>query len=284
MNKSILALLITTITFAVSSCTIQPSNNQTQNNQIPQKEIQSTKTLITGNYLGSDYKGNYVWGGAMNLAWTELNENIIKEKSQLKTENKVVLEMVDKLNNPVFTKNDLDEESYYVKSGYGQKTVDIINKESREKFPSKSFADLVLDLSPKDIISYAYFLKEVKYDTEFDKKDVIFNDQKVKGFIAINQEQRDTVKIIKYESDEKFIIRLKLKDQSDQLILAKGYDMTHSKSVIDEINQNRNNNHPSIGENDVFSAPIINLDYKRDYTELVGIPFANNKFQDYAIK
>ena len=27
--------------------------------------------------------------------------------------------MINKLNNPVFSKNDLDEASYYVKSGYG---------------------------------------------------------------------------------------------------------------------------------------------------------------------
>ena len=37
---------------------------------------------------------------------------------------------------------DLDEKSYYVKSGYGQETVDAINKESKLKFPAKSFSDL----------------------------------------------------------------------------------------------------------------------------------------------
>ena len=55
----------------------------------------------------------------MNLAWTELSENIIKDKIQLATDDKTALEMVEKLNNSVFTKKDLDEKSYYIKSGYG---------------------------------------------------------------------------------------------------------------------------------------------------------------------
>src|SRR5208337_3734647 len=108
-------------------------------------------------YLGSEYKGNFVWGGAMNLAWYELNENILHEKLKLNTNDKAALEMADKLNNSPFTKNDLNEQSYYVKSGFGQETVDLINKESRGKFPRKSFRDLELNLLPMDIISYAYF-------------------------------------------------------------------------------------------------------------------------------
>ncbi len=51
----------------------------------------------TGNYLGSYYKGNYVWGGAMNLAWNDLNENIVGEKLKLDTRDKMVLDMVEKL-------------------------------------------------------------------------------------------------------------------------------------------------------------------------------------------
>lgn len=73
-------------------------------------------TAHLGKYLGSEYKGNYVWGGAMNLAWTELNENILHEKLKLKTNDIVALKMVDAFNNPVFSKKDLDEKSYYVKS------------------------------------------------------------------------------------------------------------------------------------------------------------------------
>jgi len=245
--------------------------------------IQNTKSEISGNYLGSDYKGNYVWGGAMNLAWTELAENIIKEDIQLNTEDKVALKMVSKLNDAPFSKNDLDEESYYVKSGYGQETVEEINRESKKKFPSKSFGDLEMDLSPTDIISYAYFLKEVEYETKFGKDTVSFNGQKIKGFRANNEAQRENVKIVKYESDDKFIIKLQLKDKNDELILAKGFDMGNPQDVVSEINKNNKKYLSTIGKSDRFTAPKLHLDHHRDYVELIRKYLSNKGFSDYFI-
>ena len=238
---------------------------------------------ISGDYLGSDYKGNYVWGGAMNLAWNELNENILHEKLQLNTDDEIALKMVVKLNDAPFSKSDLDEESYYVKSGYGQSTVDEINRESKKKFPSKSFSDLEIDLSPKDIISYAYFLKEVEYETMFKKDDVLFKGQKVEGFIADNEAQRENVKIIKYQSDDKFIIKLQLKDKNDELILVKGYDMKNPQTVVDEINRNNDQNLATIDVSDKFKVPKLHLDHHRIYVELIDKWLSNEGFSDYFI-
>ncbi|MDZ7798224.1 MAG: hypothetical protein U5L76_01250 [Patescibacteria group bacterium] len=256
-----------------------------QTNNIPNQShvIQDTKSNISGNYLGSYYKENYVWGGAMNLAWNDLNENILHEKLQLNTDDKVALEMVSKLNDAPFSKSDLDEESYYVKSGYGQSTVDEINRESRKKFPSKSFGDLKMSLDPTDIISYAYFLKEVEYKTKFEKDDLSFNGQKVAGFIADNEAQKENIKIIKYDDDDKFIIRLQLKDKNDELILAKGYDMKNPQAIVDEINQNNKGYLATIGGSDRFKAPKLHLDYHRDYIELIEKYLANKEFEEYYI-
>jgi hypothetical protein len=219
----------------------------------------------------------------MNLAWTELAENIIKEDIQLNTKDKVALEMASKLNDAPFSKNDLDEESYYVKSGYGQETVEEINRESKKKFPSKSFGDLEISLSPRDIISYAYFLKEVEYETQFEKDDVLFDGQKVAGFIADNEDQRENVKIIKYENDDKFIIKLQLKDKSDELILAKGYDMKNPQTVVEEVNKNNKKYLSTIGESDRFKAPKLHLDHHRDYVELINKYLENKGFETYFI-
>jgi hypothetical protein len=116
------------------------------------------------NYAGSDIKGNYVWGGAMNLAWNELTNNIVKEPIRLKTDDKAALTTLAELNAPVITIKDLDAASYYVKSGFGPATQDLINQECRKKFPSKTFADLSYNLRETDIISYAYFLKQIEYE------------------------------------------------------------------------------------------------------------------------
>jgi len=82
---------------------------------------ENSDSIIHRSYAGSLCKGNYVWGGAMNLAWNELNENVLKEKLVLATDDKIAIEMLSKLNHPSFGKNDLDEPSYYNKSGTGTK-------------------------------------------------------------------------------------------------------------------------------------------------------------------
>ncbi len=258
------------------------NSEQFNNNQLIVNDS-NFDVSIFDNYLGSYYKGNYVWGGAMNLTWNELSENIIKEEIKLNTSDNLALEMTSKLNNSPFSKNDLDVESYYIKSGYGQSTVEEINRETRKKFPSKSFSDLQIDLGEREIISYAYFLKDVKYNEEFKKNSVWFNNIKVKGFVSDNYKNRNSVKIIKYESDDKFIIKIELKDKKDELILAKGYDMESPKEVINEIIDNNKKNLPSMGENDTFSAPILHLDHTRIYNELIGKFLANNDFQTYFI-
>jgi len=152
----------------------------------------------------------------------------------------------------------LDEASYYVKSGFGQETVDIINKESKEKFPNKTFGDLKINLSPHDIISYAYFLKEARYKTPFELWTVNFSGQNVADLTPATKLNAEC-KIIKYENDDKFIISLQLEDNSDQLILAKGYNMADPQAVIKEINKNNVGKLAAMGDSDVFEAPKCNL-------------------------
>ncbi len=83
-----------------------------------------------------------VWAGALTLAWHELTDNIIKDDIELNTDDKVVTKIVNNYNKSPFTKNALSEADYYIKSGYGQKTVTTINTEVKKKFPKRSFPDI----------------------------------------------------------------------------------------------------------------------------------------------
>lgn len=243
----------------------------------------SGEVIDPANYLGSDHEGNYVWGGAMNLAWTELSQNIIEDEIRLDTEDPVALDMMEKLNNTHFSQNDLDEESYYVKSGYGQKTVDEINRESKKKFPSKSFEDLAFELQSQDVIAYAYFLKEVEYAEKFDEDTHYFKDERVKTFYAETNDQKENVEILKYWDDDKFIIRLKLKDETDEIIVAKGFEMETPVEVINEIREYDKKRLKHLNEEDYFEMPKLHLDMRRDYTELRGLFFMNSGFEDFVI-
>ena len=250
-----------------------------------QNAVKESKTAKSGlsNYTGSYLDGNYVWGGAMNLAWNELSSNLIKDKIKVETADPTTLAMVNQFNNSLFTKNDLDLYSYYIKSGFGQKTVDAINKETRKKFPSKSFAALTGNFVDRDIIAYAYFSKQVFYPIPFTKTETTFEGTPVAGFYAWKHEERENVRIIQYTSDERFIVSLKLKDDSDQLILAKGYDMNDPEMVVAEIDQNIDKYPDYMERMDNFAAPKLNLDYHRDYKELIGKQLANEGFGDYVI-
>lgn len=283
--KKIISIPVIVAIFLLTGCASQktPSkNNITPKNPSQPYIIQDTKVNIAGNYLGSEYKGNYIWGGAMNLAWNDLKEQLEKDVELINCDDETALRMLDVFNKSLFTKKDLDEESYYIKviqgTGEGSDTADLLNNEAREKFNGKSLSDLNFSLGIPELhtIFYAYFIKELEYKSKFDKKVVLFEGKKVKGFYAKELEQKRNIQIIKYENDDGFIISLKLKDENDQLILAKGYDMNDPQIAIDEINQNNKNYQRSIEEQDTFEAPKLKLSYKRDYVELIGETIASS--------
>lgn len=79
--------------------------------------------------------------------------------------------------------------SIYIKSGYGQETVDEINTEIKKKFPKKSFGDLNLNLGEMEMIVYAYLMKNIEFETPFKKskkQTFEFNGKKVQSFYAEN--------------------------------------------------------------------------------------------------
>lgn len=240
------------------------------------------------NYTPGKVEGNYVWGAAMNLAWNELSENIVKEKIELDTRDQAALNTLARLNTPVVSKADIDEASYYVKSGYGQQTVDTINRECRAKFPQKSLADLNLQLRDEDILAYAYLLKEVQYAVQFKQQELRFDDEWVKGFAA-DAESYQNVMILSYDNEDRFIVSIKLKDSTDQIFLAKGYPMDRPDSLltllknavpagktVDEAGKRMN-------KKDFFQAPMISLSYERSYDEMLGKNLKNKAFRPYSI-
>jgi hypothetical protein len=233
-------------------------------------------------YTGSFYLDNYVWGGAMNLCWTELSRALIGGPIALNTADPAALQTADRLNHPVCSRADLDAPSYYVKAGYGRTTLEQINRECREKFPDKSFSDLDFPLGEQDIISYAYFLKKVQYEIAFSKQPVLFEGKTVSGFGA-RDKQKQGVEILEYQDDQHFILRLRLKDPSDELLLAKGYDTRHPKALLAALAPLSDKKAVPLGNQDQFQMPELHLNFRRDYTEMTGKSFKNNGFEGYFI-
>jgi len=234
-------------------------------------------------YLGSEYEGNYVWGAAMNLAWNDLCENILGEKLILKSPDEKALHMAQKLNTGFFTRRDLDEASYYIKSGFGSRTVDLINTESRAKFPEKSLSDLKMQLAETEFIAYAYFLKQVEYPVQFQEINVRFEEEAVKGFYTNSDDQKSNIVILEYVNEDRFVIRLELKDRDDQIILAKGFDMENPSAVLDELASLKSSMFAKMSEDDVFQMPKLHLNHHRDYVEMMGQVLGNEAYKGFVI-
>lgn len=233
-------------------------------------------------YTGSLKDGNYVWSAAMNLCWTNLCESVIEEPIALQSNDPEVLALVDAFNHPVCTTADLDEPSYFVKAGYGPQTLQQINEECRAKFPDKTFADLKLSLSDQDIIAYAYLFKKVSYEVPFTPADMVFRGQAVAGFSA-DIVQKKTVEVLHYVNDHEFIIRLRLQDSSDELILAKGYNTTDPSEILQTLAKLDLRQSSRLGSDDHFKMPLLKLDFRRDYEKIIGKALANPSFTHFVI-
>lgn len=68
---------------------------------------------------GFTNKGNYVWGGALTLAWRQLVEEIIKEPIKINSQNTEALRIVDNFNNSPFNTKMLSESCFYARAGFG---------------------------------------------------------------------------------------------------------------------------------------------------------------------
>jgi len=285
MNKlAILALLLPAL--LITACCKNKACDKDREVKIKPNPETITNNL---NFTGSTLKDNYIWGGAMNMAWNELLDSFVKEKLSLDTDNELTISTLDRLNNPVFTKQDMDSESYYIKSGYGQATVDAINKECKAKFPTKSIADLQLKLGARDIISYAYFLKEIEYQLAFSPQTVKFTDHEVKGF-ASDSNSYANVYILEYKNRDNFLIGIKLKDQKDQIFLAKGYPMDIPDEAVNKLRElapPQTTGDYTLGKpmnkKDIFRAPALSLGHTREYKEMLGHRVTNKAFENYVI-
>jgi hypothetical protein len=60
-----------------------------------------------------------------------------------------------------------------------------INDATKKKFPKATISEINFNLSPTDIIAYAYLYKTISFKIKFDlreEKEFVFNDNNVRSF------------------------------------------------------------------------------------------------------
>lgn len=213
----------------------------------------------------TDVMGNQLWAITSQLAWNQLRDNIVQQHVQFITENKEVIADTKWFNGSPYSKEDVDEESLYVNSGYGPQSVALINRQWKQKFPKATFADLSAQgVSEVDITVFAYLDKNLEYKQKFNKSSLYFNNScLVKAFEAKDMLQKFQIHPITYQNSDRFMVMLDTKEQDDVIYLAKGYEMYQMVTPF-AVLPTQQQKIDFINSSDSFIMPCIELDEQLD--------------------
>jgi hypothetical protein len=234
--------------------------------------------------LAGDYKGNYVWAAAMDLAWKKVKADVVKRELEVADDDALGASITAAFNGSKFSKSDLDAASYYLFSGSGPQAMDNLRAGLKQKFTNSSSKLSEIPLDSGMVITFAYLYKKFRYPIPFRKTSMAFANQQVKGFNTSNSPQKRNIRIVHYVSDDKFLLRIELDSQADELFVAKGFSMTDPAEVLDDIQFHKDESGAGMQNRDYFSAPILKLDFERDYLNDRMIHLKSNDAQGWDLK
>ncbi|MBN1817543.1 MAG: hypothetical protein JW828_09280 [Sedimentisphaerales bacterium] len=219
---------------------------------------------------------NTLWCSTFQLAWNEacdlLGEDLhfIDEPS-----------MVGILNKHKASKKDIDVDSYIALAGHIKDGIlDRIQNELDHKFNEHAPPDLIPSeegLRPQDIVTYSYLLKNMSFPEKFEllESPLYFEGTPVTSFGIGNTpkaghfEMSRQVIIHDYQSEDDFIVEIKVKDDADQIILAKTQPKGTLKETIDAVMKRIEKSDSAVMlPCDVLKVPKMNFKIHRKYNEL----------------
>lgn len=230
-----------------------------------------------------------IWCGTFNLIWNDLKNNLAKQDIVFTPQ----LEAVTNLNKGTFTTKDISAESFY--KVYGNPSLKLkgeIEKAIKEKFNETS--DILDDFnwegaSPKDYFLYAMLKKVFEFPKEFtDLGKSNFASYNNIEFFGINDttksEVREQVKVLYYNSEDDFAIKLVTKG-NDEVIISKGNNASTFKDIYNEImNQELNyQDNKNFGQKDTLKIPNISFKIKKEFTDLENKEFYFSNGDTYVI-
>ena len=230
---------------------------------------------------------NSIWCGTLNLIWNDLKNDIAKQDIVFVEDPDNIT--VKNLNKGTFTTKELSEESYY--KVFDIATLELkekIQKAIKEKFNETS--DILDDFDweqarPEDYFLYVMLKKKFEFENAFTELEKgKFKDTESVEFFGVNNETKSVVRrqveVLYYNSKDDFSVKLTTK-QNDEVIIARGTTADSFKEIYEEIkdNQSKYMGETAFEEKDTLKIPNINVDLKKEFTELENKSFffAENK-------
>ena len=264
-------------------------NNQSNKNNVEQKQTGKTSIKTTPS-LEDEIQTNTIWCGTFQLIWNDLKNKLAKQDIVFDPQMKVA----QNLNKETFTEKDMSDKYYYKKIG----TPSIALKEEIEKEILKKFNEKsdILDSfewngkTEEDYFLYAMLKKEFTFNKVFDE----FENEKfgeyenIKYFGIKNgedEEQRNQVKVLYYNSEDDFAIKLKTK-QEDEVILCKNPEgKTFNEIYLNIENKEKEfSGNKNIAKNEIVKIPNLNLNEIAEFSEIENKPFLFSNGDIYKIE
>ena len=255
----------------------------------PEENVINTKMNIVTS-LEDEISANTAWCGTFNLIWNDLKNDLAKKNIVFNPQPK----MVDNLNKGTFNTSCISEDSYY--KVYGRPTPELkkqIEKAIKDKFNETS--DILDDFDwenngEKDYFLYVMLKKEFEFPKVFTKLENgnfgNFKNVKYFGIDSSTEEQvRDQVDVLYYNSKEDFAIKLKTKG-NDEVIISRGNKENTFGDIYKAIltRAEKYQGATTFGEEDTLKIPNIKFNLKEEIKEVENKQFQFSNGDVYYIE
>lgn len=248
------------------------------------QEVNSIEVLPTMNTQSTAQ--NRIWVGTFQLVWNELTDKILKAPVKFLDFDS---QMANNLNQKQFKKSNLNEKSYYVKSGIVSPALKAeIEKNIKSKFHETSDILKMFDFTynPEKIFVYAMLKKDFRFTNAFDKLATgnFGNSQEKVKYFGINdnsnQKLYKNVSVLFYNDDNDFAVKLYTKGKDEVLLYRTNDDKTFDKYYA-ELNDKtaKYSGDKNFVKNDTLTIPDIKLYQETSFNELEGHQIVGTNMQ-----
>lgn len=248
------------------------------------QEVNSIEVLPTMNTQSTAQ--NRIWVGTFQLVWNELTDKIVKAPVKFLDFDS---QMANNLNQKQFKKSNLNEKSYYVKSGIVSPVLKAeIEKNIKSKFHETSDILKMFDFTynPEKIFVYAMLKKDFRFTNAFDKLATgnFGNSQEKVKYFGINDNSNPklykNVSVLFYNDDNDFAVKLYTKGKDEVLLYRTNDDKTFEKYYA-ELNDKtaKYSGDKNFVKNDTLTIPDIKLYQETSFNELEGHQIVGTNMQ-----
>lgn len=248
------------------------------------QEVNSIEVLPTMNTQSTAQ--NRIWVGTFQLVWNELTDKIVKAPVKFLDFDS---QMANNLNQKQFKKSNLNEKSYYIKSGIVSPALKAeIEKNIKSKFHETSDILKMFDFTynPEKIFIYAMLKKNFRFTNAFDKLATgnFGNSQEKVKYFGINDNSNPklykNVNVLFYNNDNDFAVKLYTKGKDEVLLYRTNDDKTFDKYYA-ELNDKtaKYSGDKNFVKNDTLTIPDIKLYQETSFNELEGHQIVGTNMQ-----